>query len=411
MFMREAPAARATRGERNDARVQQAMNAVLLKLGWAGFTLRNVAQAGGVARQTVTDRYPTRIHMAKHAWNSTFGPPLHDALHTLLSAHQLTSPTTPTPPAQAWRNFSQPIPELRGALELLLQTPFEPELRSVVHATLGPESTRWTTHNTRTSSRQSATQRAYLIARALGLLALGSIHDLREVDFTPTEEAISESLKRPARANRIAIDLPPPLPIHSGKERLDALLSTTIHHISTHGYENASIDAICQDAHVTKGFLFHHYPSKQALFIDAARERQKAAIGGFIEWLKDLASRQGQARAEASFIRAALRPERQAFHRIASEELRLAIHESELAETFRESVQQVAKGALGDLNPITLGYAYSVRAVGEGIGLLTLLEPNAWELPFETILVPLQESITRAYLNPDAPVAPTPTAP
>jgi hypothetical protein len=103
--------------------------------------------------------------------------------------------------------------------------------------------------------------------------------------------------------------------------------------------------------------------------------------------------------------------ERQAFHRIASEELRLAIHESELAEAFRESVQQVAKGALGDLNPITLGYAYSVRAIGEGIGLLTLLEPNAWELPFETILVPLQESITRAYLNPDAPVAPTPTAP
>jgi hypothetical protein len=81
------------------------------------------------------------------------------------------------------------------------------------------------------------------------------------------------------------------------------------------------------------------------------------------------------------------------------EELRLAIHASDLAHNFHKTTEQIAQAALGHIDPITLGYAHSVRAIGEGIGLLTLIEPNAWQLPFEIVLVPLQTTLSDAYLG------------
>jgi hypothetical protein len=81
------------------------------------------------------------------------------------------------------------------------------------------------------------------------------------------------------------------------------------------------------------------------------------------------------------------------------EELRLAIHASDLAHNFHKTTEQIAQAALGHIDPITLGYAHSVRAIGEGIGLLTLIDANVWQLPFEIILVPLQATLSDAYLG------------
>lgn len=397
--MRRAPTAPQPRGVNNDERVHHAILGTLQQHGWPGFTLRNVAQAAGVARQTVTDRHPTRAHMAIHAWQSALHKPLRQALSDLLSAHQLLTPPGTHPPAEAWRAFSEPTEELKSGLELLLQTPYDDELRTTIATTLGATATDWTAHNRSGAPRQRAAQRAYLIARALGLLALARIHDLSPYDFAPTEQAIVEALERPARASRIGLNHAPRLQIATGNERLDALLMSTIDHVAQHGYEEASIDAICHHAQVSKGFLFHHYPNKQALFIDAARRRQRTALESSMQWLSELAARQGRARAEATFVRAALHPDRTISHRIAAEELRLSAREKDLAQNSLDIIQNVATSSLGALTPTTLGYAASTRAVGEGIGLLTLLEPNAWQLPFETVLVPLQETLTRAYLG------------
>lgn len=399
--MAHRPASHQPRANRNDGLVSDAVVETLCELGWPGLTLRNVAQRAGVARQTVTDRYPTRTAMAVAAWQRVFSGELRRSLDTLMSAHGLMPGANGVRVADAWRAVSVPTRELTGALDLLLQSPYEPELKAAVEATLGPEVSGWTRHNGRSRTRRLASQRAYLLARALGLLALGSIHDLGEVEFEPAERAISAALSQPARVNRISSDGPPRASLDTGDPRHDALLTAVIEHVARNGYEGTSVDAVCADAGVTKGFLFKRYASKQALFVDAARRRQRAAIASSGAWLNDLSARQGRARAEATFVRSVLQPSRFVGQRISGEELRLAMRDPALAEEFEQIARQICVSAFGAVTPKGMGYAYSARAVGEGIGLLTLIDPDAWQLPFEVVLVPLQDAFTRAYLGTD----------
>lgn len=387
---------------RNDDLVNEAIVEVLVELGWPGFTLRNVASRAGVSRQAVTDRFPDRPHMAVHAWQTTFSGTLHGALDRLLAAHGLCD-GEPSTVEEAWKVFRQPTGTMRGALELVMQAPFEPLLHEAVDAVLGPLATRWTWVASARGSRTQATQRAYLIARALGFLAMGSIVRLDDVDVGPADAAVAEAIAHPARARRIQIDAPPQGEIVTGHERLDALLRATLRNVATVGYDAASVDAICRDAGVTKGFLFHRYANKQALFVDAAKVRQSSAIRASTEWLATVAARHGQARAEAAFVRTVLHPDRIETLRVSSEELHVALHDDGLAASFASTAAAVAKSALGRVDGVTLGYAHHARAAGEGIGLLTILDPGAWSLPFEVVLVPLQAALTRNYLADTPP--------
>jgi AcrR family transcriptional regulator len=390
------------RGAQNDERTLRAIRDVLGELGWVGLTLRNVAERAEVARVTVSDRYANRSEMAIVAWQTGLGFSLVAAIEALLAIHALPHATRPTSLADAWRAFALPNRDLRGALVLLLASPFDPALQSVVHATIGAQATRWTLHNGRAATRQPATQRGYLIARALGLLAIGSMSDLRNVDFSLSEGVIDEALRQPVRASRLPVHPPPPVAITTGDRLLDALLQSTIEQVARHGFEGANLETICAGAGITKGYLFNRYPSKRELFIDAARRRQEAAVAHSIAWLNEMSARQGRARAEATFIRGVLHPSRWSHHRISGEELHLALREQELAAVFEATAASFARENLGAVTPITLGYAHSARAIGEGLGLLLLLDPDAWQLPFEVVLVPLQAALTKAYLGEGA---------
>ena len=320
-----------------------------------------------MANVTVSERYPTRSQMMIAAW--------HDG----------------------------PGPALAGALDLLLASPFDLQLRAAVDATVGTAANGWTLHNGRSAPRKSATQHGYLIARALGLLAIGSMSDLHEVDFGPGDRAVEEALQAPVRASRLPLRPPPPVAIDTGEPTLDALLNSTLEQVANHGFAAASVEAICARAGITKGYLFNRYASKRELFIDASQRHQRSAIEQSVAWLNAMSVRQGHARAEATFLRAVLHPSRQMQQRISSEELHLALRERELAQVFEATAEAFAQANLGALTPITLGYAHSARAIGEGIGLLNLLDPDAWQLPFEVVLVPLQTALMRAYLGETPP--------
>ncbi len=45
------------------------------------------------------------------------------------------------------------------------------------------------------------------------------------------------------------------------------LLTSALSHFALHGYEATSVDDICRGANVSKGAFYHHFESKQALFL------------------------------------------------------------------------------------------------------------------------------------------------
>ena len=52
-----------------------------------------------------------------------------------------------------------------------------------------------------------------------------------------------------------------------GLETRNSILSTAMASFSQNGYDATSVAEICQKADVSKGAFYHHFPSKQALFL------------------------------------------------------------------------------------------------------------------------------------------------
>jgi len=54
---------------------------------------------------------------------------------------------------------------------------------------------------------------------------------------------------------------------HRSEETRARILESSIKLFSNHGFNAASVDDICEDAGVSKGAFYHHFESKQALFL------------------------------------------------------------------------------------------------------------------------------------------------
>jgi AcrR family transcriptional regulator len=51
------------------------------------------------------------------------------------------------------------------------------------------------------------------------------------------------------------------------EETRSQIINSAVKMFSTHGYTAASVDMICKDAGISKGAFYHHFESKQALFL------------------------------------------------------------------------------------------------------------------------------------------------
>jgi AcrR family transcriptional regulator len=59
------------------------------------------------------------------------------------------------------------------------------------------------------------------------------------------------------------------------------ILEAALRRFANHGYSAASVDEICADAGVSKGAFYHHFPSKQALFLELLNEWLDTIDAGF----------------------------------------------------------------------------------------------------------------------------------
>src|SRR5512141_2599991 len=70
------------------------------------------------------------------------------------------------------------------------------------------------------------------------------------------------------------------------EETKTKILDSAIKLFSTRGFSAASVDDICEEAGISKGAFYHHFESKQALFL-ALLDSWLQAIDGAIEASKD----------------------------------------------------------------------------------------------------------------------------
>jgi AcrR family transcriptional regulator len=59
------------------------------------------------------------------------------------------------------------------------------------------------------------------------------------------------------------------------------ILEAALRHFANRGYNAASVDDICAEAGVSKGAFYHHFPSKQALFLELLNEWLDSIDAGF----------------------------------------------------------------------------------------------------------------------------------
>jgi AcrR family transcriptional regulator len=57
------------------------------------------------------------------------------------------------------------------------------------------------------------------------------------------------------------------MPQHRSEETRARILDAAVRRFAIAGYNSASVDDICAEAGVSKGAFYHHYPSKQAIFL------------------------------------------------------------------------------------------------------------------------------------------------
>ena len=388
------------RVRRNEERILAAAVEMASNSGWAGVTLAGVGKAAGLTIRPVRDRYPTRGALAAAAWSQVAGPALHDALTAALdSAGLRNEPAAEVPFSSAMRAFALPGARLRAAAEFAVVSCFEPVLREAVASTLGASVRTWLDPAAAEGPSRAA-KRGYLVALALGLLATAQRPGIPDWDFDPLWHRLLSIIA----AHQAPVQLPDEprphhlafIPFDTGDDTTDSLLRAAIDHLGRNGYEGSLLSSVAGAAGVSEASVFVRYPSKEAFFVDAINRHQDIAMPAQGEYLARLEQAYGTGIAEAIAIRGTMHASERIINVIEMERARLTWHRPNIAAADEDRLQELVREVLAR-DPANVEFSdparvHLARALGIGVSFVPLIDEVAWNLPYDVITIPMNET-------------------
>lgn len=394
------------RSLRNDERILDAAVRLAAQEGWPELLPARVAQAAGLSRSAVSDRFADRSALAAWAWSEALASVVRQALQSLVRlVPDLGRPGTghdavdSSDLGRAMEAFVEPDEAMRAAAELLVVSSFDPALHEAVRGTLGSQLDAWLTPVPRRVSKSNAARRAFLV-----IVALGGLLEARRREGAP--------LSLESEWDRIATALHAPDSIRTvpevhfehwdgsfdfdtGDALLDRLLEATRDEVGRKGYDATTIDSIAKAAGRTKGLVFSRYPSKKELLNDTTARYTKAMFDLNEQAFATLLDGLSPGVAEAAVYREYMRPGRAHLHVFALEQYRLAWHDAEMRHAIAAAMAEVIETRLQSDHSRSLRQweAFNFIGASQGVGVMLLASccPEAWTLPYQVMTVPLND--------------------
>lgn len=380
------------RSIRNDGVILQATQELLAEEGWAGVSLNSVARRAQLSVRPVRDRYADRRELVAAAWEQLIAPLWASSVAAVVSAADAADEgallTALTP-------FARPGGIHRAGGELVMVAAHDEDVRAIVADAAILPLARLLDGSAR--GRARAAIHGYAAMLALGLLLESWREGAAEVDLVGFARRLAAAFREPSRPRRLPSAGAPHLDegavIDTGEPVWDAVLRATLRQVGTRGYESATVESIVAEAGCSQSVLFHRYPTKGEAFLDATRRMFGAATALNVAYQQRMAHAHSPGIAETIMLREYMRPGREVERVIGLEQYRLAWHDAAMRAALHSEQLPMREAFLREHADLAVGEARALLhvelAMGMGPVLLAQLVPEAWELPYDVVTVPL----------------------
>ena len=227
----------------------------------------------------------------------------------------------------------------------------------------------------------------------LGLIAAGRRPGLAGLDLTSELENLFQAL----HVDLVPERLPTTRPLHvaepttfdTGDPIQDGLLAATLEQVGRLGFDAATTLMIAKAAGHSETTIFTRYPTKLALFVDAAARQSAAAFRANEAFTTKIEQRHGRAIAEAVNVREFLHPDLARQRAVYGESIRISWHDDELRDRqeaeIAEFIDEMHAVHADWPDGTTNARAHISYATDLGYALLPLVAPDAWNLPFDVV--------------------------
>lgn len=393
--------ARSGRAQLNDTTILNAAVALIAEQGWESATLAAVAGRAGLSTRPVYDRFVDRGQLAAAVWQDACVPALVPAMQRLLGTVS-GGPGTVDPDQfhSALAPFVRPDSVMRAAATLLIVGGYEPQLREQVDPSLGVVIKPAITPSDGGLTAAQAARNAYAVSVGLGLLLMAQWKRASDLDLSGEISRVAVALSSEVAPTELpaesAAHLDDMALFDTGDPVLDDVLQATLDQVGRYGLERATMQRIARAAGVSEGFVFRRYPTKMDLFLDATNRVVERAGALNSDYMTELAARFSPGVSAATMTREIMRPGIELQRGINLEQVRLTWHNEPMRRVYQAAMDAIPPSSAEHLTldiptaPDEVAASLHVsEAVAIGAILLATMQPDAWNLPYDVVTVPL----------------------